>query len=425
MEVMGRKLTAKSELILGLCIGLVVIFFETAGDRKGSTGKWRWIQSIIIPVVYLVLCFYPQAQGLQPSTQLTPYGHTAWRLGQSGLDGSPLAITQTADGYIWVGTHDGLFRFDGVRFARWTPLADEKLPSSVTKYLLGMPDGNLYIATESGVARLTHGHLYTYPEKLRYAGPFLKDEQGDVWTGEWGSPDSSKMRFDERMEERTRLARELHDTLLQTIQGSKLVADEATKNIEDLDTAKAVLNRLSVWLGQATREGRAALESLRNSTTEENNLGAAFRQVFGDCSVYCRMELNLSVMGASREMHPIARDEVYHIGYEAIRNACFHSKGTRLNIELSYSRNLLLRIADDGRGIDPDALQYGKEGHYGLTGMRERAARIGAKIDFSSSEKGTAVTLNVPGSTIFQPQSESRLTRILRLFRRSKAAHHN
>jgi signal transduction histidine kinase len=100
-------------------------------------------------------------------------------------------------------------------------------------------------------------------------------------------------------------------------------------------------------------------------------------------------------------MHPIARDEVYRIGHEAILNACNHSGGTRLRIELVYDQNMLLRIQDDGTGIDPQILQAGKSGHYGLMGMRERAARIGAKITVVSSTAGTTVTLFVPGEAIF------------------------
>lgn len=212
---------------------------------------------------------------------------------------------------------------------------------------------------------------------------------------------SMKMRFDERLEERTRLARDLHDTLLQTIQGSRLYAENAQNSIEE-PAAKVVLQRLSAWLERATAEGRAALDALRLSTTEGNHLAGALRQAFENCGSANGMELKLSVNGTSREMHPIARDEVYRIAHEAIANACTHSSGKRLNVDLAYNRNMLLTVRDDGRGISPEVLHAGKTGHYGLTGMRERAARIGAKITVFSSSKGTAVTLLVPGKVIFK-----------------------
>jgi signal transduction histidine kinase len=209
---------------------------------------------------------------------------------------------------------------------------------------------------------------------------------------------SMKMRFDERLEERTRLARDLHDTLLQTIQGGKLVADNEKNNVQE-PAARIALHRLSSWLERAVLEGRAALDSLRASTTESNHLAGSLRETFENCGA--SMEVTVLVNGVSKEMHPIARDEVYRIGHEAILNACNHSGGTRLRIELVYDHNMLLRIQDDGGGIPPQILQAGKSGHYGLMGMRERAARIGAKITVVSSTAGTIVTLFVPGEAIF------------------------
>ena len=209
---------------------------------------------------------------------------------------------------------------------------------------------------------------------------------------------SMKMRFDERLEERTRLARDLHDTLLQTIQGGKLVADNEKNNVQE-PAARIALHRLSSWLERAVLEGRAALDSLRASTTESNHLAGSLRETFENCGA--SMEVTLLVNGVSKEMHPIARDEVFRIGHEAILNACNHSRGTSLRIELVYDQNMLLRIQDDGTGIDPQILQAGKSGHYGLMGMRERAARIGAKITVVSSTAGTIVTLFVPGEAIF------------------------
>ena len=209
---------------------------------------------------------------------------------------------------------------------------------------------------------------------------------------------SMKMRFDERLEERSRLARDLHDTLLQTIQGGKLVADNEKNNVQE-PAAKIALHRLSSWLERAVLEGRAALEALRTSTTENNHLAGSFRETFEGCDT--QMELDLIVSGASRGMHPIARDEVYKIGHEAILNACNHSGGKRLVVELVYDQNMLLRIQDDGEGIAPEFLQAGRSGHYGLIGMRERAARIGAKLTVVSSPTGTIVYLFVPGEAIF------------------------
>jgi signal transduction histidine kinase/ligand-binding sensor domain-containing protein len=212
-----------------------------------------------------------------------------------------------------------------------------------------------------------------------------------------------KARFDERLAERTRIARDLHDTFLQTIQGSKLVADDALSAPADLSHMRQAMERLSAWLGRATEEGRAALNSLRTSATEVNDLADAFGRALEECQIHGSMEVSLQVSGRIQEMHPIVRDEVYRIGYEAIRNACVHSRATQLKVELAYSQDLSLRICDNGMGIDPDILRRGKRGHFGLQGMRERAARIMGKFSVESSAgSGTVVSLSVPGGIIYR-----------------------
>ncbi len=111
------------------------------------------------------------------------------------------------------------------------------------------------------------------------------------------------------------------------------------------------------------------------------------------------MEVDLSVEGTAAEMHPIVRDEIFRIGYEAIRNACTHSGGSLLEVELSYAKNLTLRVRDNGKGIDPEIAAKGREGHFGLKGMQERAERVGGKLRlFSSAESGTELELIVPGN---------------------------
>jgi signal transduction histidine kinase/ligand-binding sensor domain-containing protein len=213
-----------------------------------------------------------------------------------------------------------------------------------------------------------------------------------------------KARFDERLAERTRIARDMHDTFLQTIQGSKLVADDALGPATDLPRMRQAMEKLSAWLGRATEEGRAALNSLRTSTAQVNDLEDALRRALEECRIHSSMEVSLQVSGQIQEMHPIVRDEVYRIGYEAIRNACAHSRAMQLRVELAYAQDLTLRICDNGAGIDPDIVHRGKPGHFGLQSMRERAARIVGKFSVeSSANSGTAITLTVPGGIIYRP----------------------
>jgi signal transduction histidine kinase/ligand-binding sensor domain-containing protein len=210
-------------------------------------------------------------------------------------------------------------------------------------------------------------------------------------------------RFDERLAERTRIARDLHDTFLQTIQGSKLVADDALEGSTDLARMRRAMEKLSTWLDRAMQEGRAALNSLRTSTTQTNDLAEAFRRATENGQVPDSMEAALSVVGEARDMHPIVRDEIYRIGYEAIRNAYLHSQASRLEVELRYEQDLIVRVRDNGVGIEPAIASQGKDGHFGLRGMRERAARIGAQLTIASSPaSGTDVTVVVPGRIVFR-----------------------
>ena len=215
--------------------------------------------------------------------------------------------------------------------------------------------------------------------------------------------DRLNARLEERLEERTRMARELHDTFLQTVQGSKLVADDLVDGSGDPEHTRRTAEKLSEWLGKATEEGRAALNSLRTSTVEANDLARALQRAEEECRIRTSMEVSLSVIGEAKDMHPIVRDEVYRIGYEAIRNACVHSGGTRLEVSLTYANDLTLRVTDNGIGIDPDVVANGKEGHFGLQSMRERAERIGGKLTVvSPANSGAEITLVVPGRTIFR-----------------------
>jgi signal transduction histidine kinase len=120
------------------------------------------------------------------------------------------------------------------------------------------------------------------------------------------------------------------------------------------------------------------------------------------------MTVKFYVLGDAREMHPVVRDDVYRIRYEAIRNACLHSSAAQLAIELRYSRELTLRVSDNGIGIYPSITDKGKDGHFGLQGMRERADPVGGKLTLVTSTSGTEIKLVVAGGIIFRTSSSLR-----------------
>jgi signal transduction histidine kinase len=150
-------------------------------------------------------------------------------------------------------------------------------------------------------------------------------------------------------------------------------------------------------------ESRKAVTDLRLSTLVTNDLARAVRTMGGELSSQGSATFELLVEGETRELHPIVRDEVYRIAREALRNAFSHARANHIEAEITYGDQLFrLRIRDDGEGIAPALLEKGRPGHYGLPGMRERAAEIGAKLDiWSGAGTGTEVDLSIAGSIAY------------------------
>ncbi|HTA43323.1 MAG TPA: sensor histidine kinase [Bryobacteraceae bacterium] len=213
------------------------------------------------------------------------------------------------------------------------------------------------------------------------------------------------VRFEERLAERTRIARELHDTLLQSFQALMLHFQSASNMLQP-GPAKEALDEALDHADQAILEGRNAIQNLRSSTSVTNELAqaiAALGEELGTAKHGGLPQLNVSVEGKPQELHPILRDDIYRIAGEALRNAFHHARSTRIEAELTYSARLLrVRIRDNGSGIDPAIIETGREGHWGLQGMRERAQQIGAQLEiWSQPGAGTEVDLSVPGSVAY------------------------
>jgi signal transduction histidine kinase len=222
------------------------------------------------------------------------------------------------------------------------------------------------------------------------------------------------LRFEERLSERTRIARELHDTLLQSFQGLMLHF-QAVNDQLPAGKAKEALEKALDRADHAIVEGRNAIQNLRSSKAAANELGqamAALGEEFGgagDGRIGSPM-LRVSMDGTPRELHPILRDDVYRIAREALRNAYLHAQASKIEADIIYGARLLrLRIRDDGKGIDPKLLDAGREGHWGLAGMRERAEQIGARLDiWSETGAGTEVELRVPASIAYGTEGSTR-----------------
>jgi ligand-binding sensor domain-containing protein/signal transduction histidine kinase len=218
------------------------------------------------------------------------------------------------------------------------------------------------------------------------------------------------VRLEERVNERTRIARDLHDTLLQSFHGLLLRFQTASELFSNRPAeAKQTLDSAIDQAAQAITEGRDAVQGLRSSTVVTNDIALAINTLGEDLATG---EANpnagvfeVGVEGAQRALHPILRDEVYRIAGEALRNAFRHAEARRIEVEIRYDeRQFRLRVRDDGKGIDAKLLNDDERpGHYGIRGMRERAKLLGGKLAvWSEVETGTEVELSIPAANAYE-----------------------
>jgi len=212
-----------------------------------------------------------------------------------------------------------------------------------------------------------------------------------------------------RVAERTRIARDLHDTLLQSFQGLLPRFQAAIHKLpKDAMDARTTLEAAVEQASAAIAEGRDAVQGLRLSTVESNDLALAIRTVGEELAsantVQPSPNFKVVVEGTTRNLHPILRDEIYRLAAEALRNAFCHAAAQNVEVEIRYDENnFRLRVRDDGKGIHPEVLRTdGREGHYGLHGMKERAALVGGKVTiWSEVGSGTEIELTISASKAY------------------------
>ncbi|HZW92789.1 MAG TPA: histidine kinase [Candidatus Eremiobacteraceae bacterium] len=220
-----------------------------------------------------------------------------------------------------------------------------------------------------------------------------------------------------RVNERTRIARELHDTLLQSVQGLILKFQAVAKQIPCEEPARQTIERILDHADQVLAEGRDRVRNLRATSVVLSDLPAAFQRVAEEMPQGRQATFKTVVEGSVRELHPLVREECFAIGREAIVNALSHSEGLHIEVEITYdSRQFRLRVRDDGRGIDPGVLDKGRrDDHWGLPGMRERASKIGGHMEFwSRPGSGTEVGLTVPAAMAYRALAKSKSSRLHR-----------
>jgi signal transduction histidine kinase len=192
---------------------------------------------------------------------------------------------------------------------------------------------------------------------------------------------------------------------------------QVVNNLLPEGSAKEQLEKTMERADQAIAEGRNAVYGLRSSEAATNDLSEALDAVGKDLSNENDAAFSLMVEGSNRDLHPVIRDEIYRITREAVCNAFKHAEARHIEVEISYGgRVFRLRIRDDGKGIPEEILEQGRAGHYGLTGIRERARKASAELTiWSRPGAGTEIELCMPASVAYRtPPGPWRF----RLFRR-------
>jgi ligand-binding sensor domain-containing protein/signal transduction histidine kinase len=216
------------------------------------------------------------------------------------------------------------------------------------------------------------------------------------------------VRFEERLTERARIAQDLHDTLLGGVISTAMQLDTITESVED-ESLKSRLDGVLGRMRHVIDEGRDALQGIRSKPALDD-----LEQALGRCTEELRghqpVDIRVIVVGSRRLLHPLTRDEIYRIGREALANTFRHARATRVEVELDYGEHCFrLKVRDDGQGFESDVASSERSRHWGISGMRERAERLGGRLElWTRPNAGTEVNLVVPGHVAFQRYERGR-----------------
>jgi signal transduction histidine kinase/ligand-binding sensor domain-containing protein len=211
-------------------------------------------------------------------------------------------------------------------------------------------------------------------------------------------------RLEVRLAERERIARDLHDTLLQGVEGLVLRFQAVANRIARREPVGELLERALERADQVLEEGRDRVMNLREGAGDVGDLAQALAAAGEQLALMYPVEFRASVEGVARDLHPIVREELLFIGREALANAFRHASASMIEVEVSYGdRTLKVRVRDDGRGIDAEVVRNGRPGHWGLPGIRERARNIRAGLEvWSRPGAGTEIELSLQAELAYR-----------------------
>jgi signal transduction histidine kinase len=218
-----------------------------------------------------------------------------------------------------------------------------------------------------------------------------------------GSDQKGGLLLAERLKERARIARELHDTLLQGFLGASLQLQYALEQVPADSPGLPSVSYAAQLVRRVTDEGRRVLEGLRSSSTGHTSLEEAFSGLRDEFTAG-RARLRIFITGRSKPLKTAVQEQIYLIAREALMNALRHSGATDIEAEVEYApRRLRVMVRDNGCGMDSHVIRSGRPAHWGLLGMRERARSIGAQLRiWSRHGAGTEVEISIHGQTLTQ-----------------------
>lgn len=211
-----------------------------------------------------------------------------------------------------------------------------------------------------------------------------------------------RVRLDERRRERERVARELHDSLLQGFLGVSLQLQASAGQVPANSPIRAALDHTTARMKQVIEGARQILSGLRGSAMEPTSLEQALSCVRDEFAPGADVRFRVFVTGQPKSLSPAIQEQVYLISREALINALRHSEASSIEAEVEYRpQRLRILVRDNGRGIGPKTLRSGRNAHWGMVGMKERAAAIGAELQIRSRlGAGTEVEIWIPGRTL-------------------------
>lgn len=225
-----------------------------------------------------------------------------------------------------------------------------------------------------------------------------------------------EQRMEDRLNERTRIARELHDSLLQGFQGLMFRLQAVRELLPEHPAAAAESLDAALKIGDdAICAGRDAVQNLRSAALEDRDLATAVGALGTELATYVEPQpipdYQVMVEGTACELNPHVRDDIYSVVREAVRNSYQHARATRIETDITFGEaDLSIRVRDDGIGVDSGILALGRRpDHWGLPGMRERSETIGGRLRvWSEKNAGTEVELRIPAEIAYERRDRGR-----------------